>query len=151
MSLFNNILLDIQRKIIPQVFKSSDLKTIPDSDDEFLIGNARYKLTTINTALANLAIDASSGEEGNHVKKGAEPRFKRIAPGTYQLLCSNSVQNADVNNEELDDVNDVEQQAYNRNICDLVEYQNDPVELIAQYLKHVPYQLYFKKRIRRRK
>jgi len=145
MALYNNILLDIQSRKIPQEFRTADLTKYPNGADMFLVGNASYKLSTLKTLPANLAVDAQNGKQGKHVGNGAEARFERISIGLYRLLCSDSVQNVEENNQELDNSNEIDQMDYGRNLCSFVEHQDDPVELIAQHLKNAPYQLYFKR------
>jgi hypothetical protein len=69
MSLYDDILLDIQLKRIQERFRARDLMYNQCSKTgRYLIGNGDYRKATLTTSLSNLGLDADGLNSGFHVK-----------------------------------------------------------------------------------
>ena len=87
MSMKNNIKLDIQKKLVPQQFRSLDLqKRRCEKTGHFRVGDSLYTLSSVRTNMANLCVDSAQRGCGYTIRRGAEPQFVKISRGVYSLV-----------------------------------------------------------------
>lgn len=143
MALHNSILKCIQDGKLPEEFTISDLKNSPCENERYFVGDETYALTTINTTLANLSIDAVGVRRGKHVEYGAKPRYVRVSRGKYRLYCTEQqLKAAIIAEEEIEKTKNIEQIQFDITV---IEKAQTVAEYVASYLSKMPFQFYFKK------
>lgn len=144
MALYTEILKEIQDRTIPAQFKSADLRKKPTTDGMYQVGEKTYKRSTLDTMLANLAIDANGKPAGKHVQNGQKEQFIRVAPGVYSVICSPEQLHAPAVDDEIPYQDNEESEPIHFEFAPIIGAKSI-AEFIADYLQQSPFQYFFKK------